>query len=372
MQKISLWNLSNEKIKIRINNEIRKKFFLEARKNFNNSQEISNYLEIPLSRFYRFKSGRSTIPLIFIKKIINKFPQEVKVYFQRKIELNLDEIKFGYNPKAKPIKKPKFPIKFSVKLARISAHIVGDGGMRRSDRDMTVYYANKNKRLIIQFKNDIFDVFGKIDLKEYKYKGTKILILPSIVGLILTKFIDEQQNEKKHLPEIIFNSDKKIQTAFLRAMYDDEGSVSITSNCILFKMTSKSVVEGCKELLKNFSINPGEIKFNDNNSGKRIYYFYLSGKPDLEKFQKYVNFEHSEKLRQLTKLLASYKKVGFKWGETRQQIFSQIQTNDGITVKELSKKLRIPKSAIRVHTRKMKNKGLIKAIKPQYEEIFFK
>lgn len=371
MQKISLWDLLNEKIKIRISQETRKNFFSESFKVFDNSKEISNYLEIPLRRFYKFKSGKSAIPLIFIIKIIHKFPLKVKVHFQKKIEINIEEIKFGNNPKAKPIKKPRFPMKFSLKLARISGHIIGDGGMRRTDRDMTVYYANKNKRLIAQFKNDIFDVFGDVDSKEYIYKGTKIIVLPSIVGFLLMKFIGEQQNETKHIPEIIFNSDKRIQTVFLRSLYDDEGSVSIESKCIVFKMISKSCVEGCKELLKMFSIKPGEVKFNDNNSTNRIYYFYLSSKPDLEKFRKYVNFYHSKKLKQLNKLLTNYKKKGFRQGETREQIFKQIQLNKSITVKELSRKLSIPAPAIRMHTRRLKIRGLVKTIKPQHEEIFF-
>jgi len=374
MQKINLWDLSDEKIKIKINKEIRNNLLSEALKIFNSDKKIATYFGISTERFHMLKIGKSSIPLTFIIKIIDKLSQKNKLLYRNMIESNLNEIKFGKSSKSKPIQNPKFPIKFSIKLARVAGHIIGDGGMRRKSTDVTVYYANNNWQLVNQFENDILDIFGKINFKEYKHLNAKIVILPSIVGFILTQFLGEQQNQTKHVPGIIFNLDKEIQAVFLRSLYDDEGSVSIESNCILFKMTSKKTVEDCQKLLRNFSIKPGEIKFKDgtNTNEKRIYYFYLSGRPDLEKFTKYIGFEHSHKLRKLDKLLSNYKKEGFKQGETRERIFSQIQTNDGITVKELSKKLRIPPSAIRMHTRKMKNRGLIKAIKPQYEEIFFK
>ena len=68
----------------------------------------------------------------------------------------------------------------------------------------------------------------------------------------------------------------------------------------------------------------------------------------------------------------NYQKEGFKQGETKGQIFKNIQFNKGITVKELSRQLGIPTATIRMHTRRLKNKHLIKSIKPQHEEIFFK
>jgi len=246
--------------------------------------------------------------------------------------------------------------------------------MRRKDTDMTVYYANTDIPLAERFTKDILNIFSEVSHTEYEYLGAKIVIFPSIVGFLLTKFFGEQQNESKHIPEIILNSDKEIQAIFLRSIYDDEGSISIASNCILIKMTSRIVIEDCRKLLKNFDIKPGKIKFKDHQgtNEKRVYYFYLSGKPDLEKFKKHINFEHSVKSKQLIKLLSNYKMAGFKHGEARQQIFEQIQVGNGITVKELSKKLRMPPSAIRMHTRKLKNKNLIKTIKSNREEIFFK
>ena len=315
--KINLWSIKNEKVKIKIKKQIRNSFFFEAQKIFRTNKQIINFLRITNERFYRFKSGKASISMIFIVKIIDKFPKKLKLYYQRKIESNLTEIKFGNNPKSKPIKNPKFPILFSSKLARIAAHIIGDGGMQRSPTDLTVYYANKNGKLIDQFKNDILDTLGTVEFKDYTYKGTAILILPSIVGIILTKFFGEQQNETKHIPKIIFKSDKKMKAVFLGSLYDDEGSVSISSKCILFKMISENVVKDCRNMLKEFSIRPGNLKFADNahSSSKRIYYFYLSGKPDLEKFKKYFTLFHSDKSNQLNKILANYKTAGFKWHE---------------------------------------------------------
>jgi len=368
---INLWDLQNEKIKIRFKKEIRENFFSQVQKIFNNHKEISHYLGISLRRFYRLKSGKSSIPLIFVIKIFIKFLPKIKIMYQKKIESNLEEIKFGNNPKAKSIKNPRFPIKFSLQLARVAAHIVGDGGIRRTDTDVTVYYANKNSSLIYQFKNDVHDIFGEIDIKEYEYKGTTIVILPSIVGFVLTKFFGEQQNDMKHIPEIIFNSKKEIQAIFLRSLYDDEGSVLVKSNCILLKMTSKNIIEDCHKILKKFSIIAGNIKFKDFYNKKKTYHFYISGKPDVEKFGKYINFEHDSKIKQLNNLLSNYKKEGFKQGDTRERIFEHIQNNDGITVKKLSRKLRIPSSAIRVHTRKMKHENRITTIKNKHEELFF-
>jgi len=122
--KINLWDITNEKIKIKIKKQIRNSFFFETQKIFGTNKQIINFLRITNERFYRFKSGKASISMIFTMKIIDKFPQKLKLYYQRKIESNLDEIKFGNSPKSKPIKNPKFPLRFSTKIARVAGHIV--------------------------------------------------------------------------------------------------------------------------------------------------------------------------------------------------------------------------------------------------------
>lgn len=76
------------------------------------------------------------------------------------IEENTEEIKYG--AVGKSIRIPKFPIRFSPILSRIAGHIIGDGGIICKKSNYTVYYSNKRKELIAQFKNDVIEIFGDV------------------------------------------------------------------------------------------------------------------------------------------------------------------------------------------------------------------
>lgn len=171
------------------------------------------------------------------------------------IEKNIEELRKTYGGKAKSIRNPKLPIKFSPTLCRIIGHVIGDGEIRQN---YSVHYTNQSKFLTRQFEQDVIKVFGDMKAYEYYNKDDKThnVVFPSIVGLILVTFIGQMVRSSKHIPDKIFHLDKQNKRLFLRALFDDESSVSVSKHTIEFSMTNKIIVEDVREILREFDIRP--------------------------------------------------------------------------------------------------------------------
>ncbi|MBU1245940.1 MAG: hypothetical protein KKB27_03005, partial [Nanoarchaeota archaeon] len=186
----------------------------------------------------------------------------------------------------------KLPLKQSKTLARLIGHLLGDGGIF----DYSIYYFNKNETLINQFEKDSYEVFGKFKIEKItNLDGTTRLRLPKITGKILS--LEKINFSRGKIPNFILKGSREIKAAFLRAIFDDEGS--ITNNEISIEMTNKNLIYTTATFLKEFEIEIKTIGSRKRDVYKRSYYYGIYGKADLIKFHKQIGFNHPIKDKKL-------------------------------------------------------------------------
>jgi intein/homing endonuclease len=339
MDTLNLWYLSNERVYIKVRQPYIKNFFERSIKFAGSESKLSRLLKVrKISNIWAFKNGNRFTPLKLIIEIFKILPLEIKEEYKNKIENNIEKLRYGYGL-AKSIQKPKLPITFSPALARIAGHLAGDGGGRIAKGDFAVYYTNQNEFLVEQFKKDVLDVFGDIDVYEYYKDSDKTIMVrfPSIVGIILMKFFGPMVGKFKHVPEAVINADNESKIMFLRAIYDDEGCISESSNKIAFGISNKQIAKSIREMLKEFGIRPGVItKREATEKWEPHYQFGLTGK-DILTFSKFINFSHEVKRDKLEKYLCN-RKFSHKKGEQESLILSELK-HGSMTAYEISKKL---------------------------------
>lgn len=364
--KIDLWDLPNKRVYVKIEDSVIKTFF-EYSTNFAGSEiKLANLLGIKrIGNIWYFKNGIFFTPLDLIMKILKKLPEEKRNEFVKNIEQNLEKLRFGYG-NAKSIINPRLPIMFSLQLARIAGHLVGDGGIGMAKGSYPVYYTNRCDVLIEQFKKDMTEIFGDASVYDYHYRnkndGLRMVRYPSIAGIILMDLFGPMIKGLKHVPSLVLESDKNSKSLFLRALFDDEGCVS--SNRIVLGMSNKTIIEKVKKMLNEFGIETGKIsKGKATERWKARYYLAIFGRNDIHLFAQKIGFDHPEKKEKLNYLLKSYenKVLHYKKGEMRKLILKILKNEGPLGVCELAKKLnRKPGHRLREHLRKLKKEGKVK------------
>ena len=360
LKQIELWDLYNKNIYVKIEKQIIKQFFENYEKN-NSKIKI---------KIWAYKNQRYFTPLDTIIKILNLFPPEEEIKFKKLVESNIEELKFG-SGKAKPIKNPRLPIKFSPELAKICGHLIGDGGIRLTKGDYAVHYTNKNPFLIEQFKQNILKTFGNIEPYYYEYKikdnniDLKVIRFPSIIGIILMEFFGSMIKDTKKVPEIIMNSDKRSKSLFLQALYDDEGCIS--SNRIGICITNKEVIESIKKILETeFLIQPTKITKRVHKGWLDLYRLEIHGRKDIMLFSKEISFSHPKKKEKLKLFIKEYKNKNFYFrkGELKNLITNILKKRGNQSVYDIAKNLNIePKRSLRRKLYLLEKDNIIKAIR---------
>jgi len=337
MNDLNLWDLVGERVYVKIRQPYIKNF-LEYVVSFSGSEsKLAKLLgRRKINNIWEIKEGKRLISLDLIISILNILLIYKREEFKNIIENNIEELRYGYGC-TKPIKNPRFPIIFSPVLARIAGHVAGDGGIELSG--YAVYYTNQNKLLIEQFKKDIMNIFGDVGVYEYYKDSDNITMVrfSGIVGLILMKFFGPMVGKLKHVPEVVSNADKESKRMFLRAIYDDEGCISESSNRIAFGVSNKQMIESVHEMLKEFRLTPGVITQKEaTDRWEASYQFGITGK-DMLTFSKTINFSHNEKKDKLEKYLQN-RKFYRKKGEQERLILDVLKSGS-MTAREISKKL---------------------------------
>jgi len=363
-EKVNLQGLpDNVYIKIKIG--YRKILFEKLKRRFNSLYNLAKQTRIKCTYLYHYKNGGYCVSLRVLRKIFDLFPDKEIPKWMNKIERNLELIKFGIR-NSKPIINPKFPVVFSdhkIKLSRIVGHLVGDGGVVNKVSDYHVHYTNKSKKLIEQFKQDVLNVFGNVHFSEGTDKRSKVywIQFPSILGIMLMKLFGPQIKESKHIPKLILNGDEEIKSIFLRAIFDDEGSVIISKYTISFTITNKKIAEDVKELLRGFGIRPNKtFKMVAAGNQKSKYKFTITGKKDFQAFKNFVKFDHPAKKRKLEKMLERYTKCQYKKGEFKKLVIDTLRKKGKLTILEIAKQLeRTPSGSFRDRIRELEKKNII-------------
>lgn len=358
MKHMKLWDLANSrKIYIKIKEPLRGELFRYLFKIYGSMYKFAKVINMHPRQLWAYRKGERSISLFFLKNILQLcHDNSIRQKFMRSIEKNIEILKYGWCGKC--IKNPIFPIEFSETLCRVIGHIVGDGGIRCKP-SFTVQYANKDQQLVETFKRDVIKVFGEIEPYNYYYKKKNafVVLFPSIVGYILTRFIGKQTKEHKHVPKLITNSNKKCKSIFLRALFDDEACISITVQRIEIQMCGKKLIEDIKTLLDEFGIKSRKIyKTEGKENWRPRYKIIISGEINLQKFNRKIGFESKDKKEKLELLLKRYRsKLNIE--KLRDEILETLIENGKMSLFSLTKEL--PYSGLKYTLENLEKKGVI-------------
>ena len=125
--------------------------------------------------------------------------------------------------------KPGFE-QLTKEKARLIGHLIGDGCVFQSKTDYNIKYEVTDPELLQQFERDLVSVYGLPPTKGVNPSGKTGRLIPLIRLRSKRAFEDlkrycEFGSAVWRVPTEIRVADPAIQTEFLRALFDDEGSV---------------------------------------------------------------------------------------------------------------------------------------------------
>jgi len=254
---------------------------------------------------------------------------------------------------------PKLNICLSKELAQILANLYCDGSIEK-DNCYVSTYMNGCKELIERFKNNFRKCFGTIDLYERQTNVSNVRI-PCFIGKRLyTKF----ELDKDKVPKQIKEAPEDIKGAYLQAVFDDEGSIHKTHGQIRIKMKPKSYIEDIQKLIWELGIQTSSvIEELDKRSGRKYYFFLVSGFYNLKKFSEKIGFFHPKKKERLIQHLNNVKILNYGY-KAQELVLDVLRKYGPLTAEEIAKKLNRGKRIIQIHLNNLKKQSLV-----SYEKV---
>jgi intein/homing endonuclease len=217
--KIELEKLPEEMI-VKLDDKFRAILFKEIKEHFSFS-ELADKLGVSLPYIYHLKNGRHGFRIKTLKNLCRVSNKKLS-----EIEDHVTELVSNRGARA----NVKLPINLSCEIAYIVGHCFGDGSISSKKKQFS--YINKNKKLVQNVKTIVSKVFGTTPISEIQSRdGCFKVTFSSIVGKILVAAgapIGEKVDSRLDAPQWIVNGDLESKRAFLRALFDDDGSVMIS------------------------------------------------------------------------------------------------------------------------------------------------
>ena len=284
-----IWDFP-DKINVILKDEIHEEFFNYMFNKFGGKRPYARFLGIYQNHVKSihkkcFKKNGKTynfyLPNWILKKSLPLLNKSLKI----KIENNILAIKCsGTGIK---VLNPKLPLKESKEIYRILAHLLGDGfaGERK-----VPYYANTCDKLRKQFKKDL-QIFGEVTTYERTPCTTPYLMFPKVIADILKHTFEISFTRPSKLPSLIFNSKKESKKEFLKAFFDDEGTMSST---VSISQSNPNLLNEIKYLVEELGIKTGKI----SQKGTKYFSFGILKKSLTDYFVD-ISFDHPTKKKKI-------------------------------------------------------------------------
>ncbi|MBI4117294.1 MAG: hypothetical protein HY451_01230 [Parcubacteria group bacterium] len=195
------------------------------------------------------------------------------------------------------------PLKMTPALARIHAHVCGDGYLyyyrekdnygpwaiyRKNGYHRTRYlvcYTNTNESLLKEFRGDIKNIFG-INGKKKIHKHTLIVSSKRVWAVL--KNLGAGKSHEWYVPKVILSASLEIKRNWIRAFFDDEAYFG-KGKRIRVKIVNKKGLKQIQRLLNNFLpsvINPKQGSYREKRPCRGAYSLDISRKFTPEYFGK--------------------------------------------------------------------------------------
>ena len=215
--------------------------------------------------------------------------------------------------------KNSFPISFNVKnltspsFFRVLGHILGDGGIHvvKNEGKYRAFYVNNEEVLLNSFSLDIKNLFGEMRLYKRKREnhGDEIW-LPTTIGFFFYKTLKYDKLPGKRVPTFILKSENgEFLSAFLQAIYDDEGTISVDKHEIVLSLGNEELLKEIRSLVDKIGIKCNKIYKIIPKNRSIMYRFSVTSKNNILDFAQKVGFLHPMKKERLKTLVKKYTKV---------------------------------------------------------------
>jgi len=230
--KVHLKDFPEDEVYVYLEDRFRHEFFQRFLDKFKTKQQAADTIDLREGySITRYKRGLRSCPLFVIGKISRIIREKLE-----NVEKHILWIKRGKNRKvglSRPIYYPKFPIILNKNLATVLGHITGDGCVQIKNNTGCPVSSYSNNDIILRKKfKKALDCFGRVGYKE----ASNAIYVPSIVGVIIQKFGCKSSSLTAEVPELIMNASEAIKSKFLRALFEDDGYVSLNLKKSGFRM----------------------------------------------------------------------------------------------------------------------------------------
>ncbi len=329
---------------------------------------MSSFLSTPDSNIIRMKRT-GIIRCSHLRKLIPLTNIEL-------IYKNLKAMKVGGRGIEVPV---RLPIEYSTELAALVGHVMGDGTINSYG---SFEYANKDYILINKVKDHTYDVFKCRIYREIQVKKPRGIVFkimyPSLIGRIL-KIAGAPQGKKVtqvfDVPDWIKRSNPKTKSEFLKALFDDDGSVEI-GNMLTFTNSKRKklikyheiYINSICNLLQEFGINT-QIRFRDQDDNFKAD-IRITNLRNLEKFEENIGFTQKRRRSRLKYILLNPTRKYNKSGEGMKIIYNILEkSHRALTTEELSSEISRNLSMTRNYLFRLEKSGKIERVFPQRHKV---
>ena len=299
---------------------------------------------------YFYKNGTKylqSIPVSLFKKSFSLMDDELR----EKLKNNICLLKA--HGKSIPVLNPKLPINESPAFYRIVAHMIGDGS---ASGNKVPYYANTCKQLREQFKQDL-NIFGHVKVYETKTTTTPIVCFPKVITDILSYILNVKFSYPNRVPKSIFHASDECKSSFLRALFDDEGTISTN---LAISMNHPNLVNEIRSLVDSFGIETSKVMIKKNKLNKDNYYFSIRSK-SFKMFRDKIGFSHPKKKNNLDAAISrKYRKQRTRPVEIIDKYVINILRKKQTRTIELANELQFTLAHMLFHLKRLEKRNLIK------------
>ena len=370
---IHIQDLPINEIYIDLNDEFRIEIINQAKSKLKGTSKLAKYLKTKAHNIHEWKKGiskwkgkksRRFLPLNKILKISKL------LYNKEELERNIIAIRGPGNGR---VIKTRFPWKEDERIIRIVSHIIGDGYGAEFRTGGLPYYRNTSEVLREQFKKDL-KFFGTVPTNL----NIDMLQFPKVISYILKHLYKiEFDTYNSRVPDILYNLPEKFAGEFLKAFFDDEGSVD--SSRVKVTSFNSNLINDIKELIKikfpKIYNNTTEIRRTKTILNGKLfqgYYFSVLSR-GLQEYKNKISFNHTSKKLRLEHALICSKNGSKTKGKniTRSNILETLKEKPQ-TAYELALKLNITREAISYSINKLKEESLVQEhSKGKYDSIIW-
>jgi hypothetical protein len=207
-----------------------------------------------------------------------------------------------------------------VLLARLIGHTFADGNIHKNKKYFI--YVNSNKQMHIEVQKIVKEIFGNVPLNiGTSISGTPRYQYSNIVGKYLADNgapVGSKVLQKTKIPNWITNGNKKIKSAFLGAIFDDEGYFRDSPKCrqIVFKAAKSlnlqynledyllqliSILGSFK--IKTSGIRSDQIKKTKDGTEMISLRFWITKYENFKNFRDCIELLHPERKEKLNNIL---------------------------------------------------------------------